>query len=77
MHMQTKDKVHSLQQENEKQSNRDKRVIQDLESQNRELKYDIERVKKMAFDFEDRLEQQKAVKETLRQKALESEKCFN
>lgn len=49
----------------------------DLESQNRELKYDLDRFKKLAFELEDRLESQKAVKESLRRKALESEHLFN
>lgn len=43
----------------------------------RGLNGDLERFKRTVFEYEDRLEQQKAVKESLRRKVKENEELFH
>lgn len=45
----------------------------DLEQRNRDLTYAAERYKKTSFELEDRIEQQKAVKDSLRRKVKDNE----
>jgi antitoxin component HigA of HigAB toxin-antitoxin module len=75
-HLKTQDKLHLLHQETLENNQKNNRYISQQESTIRELKYDLERFKKQCFDLEDRLDSQKAVKESLRQKALESERMY-
>ena len=51
--------------------------ILDAEKKIRGLHSDLERFKRSVFEFEDRLEQQKAVKESLRQKVKENEEAYH
>ena len=45
----------------------------DLEQRNRDLTYDVERYKRTSYELEERIEQQKAVKDNLRRKVKDNE----
>lgn len=55
----------------------DGQKILDGEKTIRGLNSDLERFKRSLFEMEDRLEQQKAVKESLRRKVKENEELFH
>lgn len=57
----------------EAKRSRIKMEVIDLEQRNRDLAYDVERYKRTAFELEDRIEQQKAVKDNLRRKVKDNE----